>query len=156
MTDINSQNCTVWPRYVRNCVWSFQFCLHYINKFISALGPVRWSWHNHMIASLPLRCWDMAYMNTACCTISLYSLTWHKKSKQRVWVRLRMYGYLVTSFCYQLIANQVTRQPHLRDLSHKFRAKLSWIITNAKPCMTLPLPILHIPQPLQVRWMFDS
>ena len=33
-----------------------------------------------------------------------------------IWVRLWKYGCLVTWFCYLL--KQVTRQPHLRDLTH--------------------------------------
>ena len=35
-----------------------------------------------------------------------------------VWVRSCRFGCLVTWFCYQMMANQVTRQPHLHDLTH--------------------------------------
>ena len=35
-----------------------------------------------------------------------------------IWVRSRNCGCLVTWFCYQLIAKQVTRQPQFRDLTH--------------------------------------
>ena len=35
-----------------------------------------------------------------------------------IWVRSRNCGCLVTWFCYHLIANQVTRQPQFRDMTH--------------------------------------
>ena len=40
-----------------------------------------------------------------------------------IWVRSRNCGCLVTWFCYQLIANQVTRQPHIHDPTHQLLRK---------------------------------
>ena len=41
-----------------------------------------------------------------------------------IWVRSLNCGCLVTWFCYQLIANWITRQPQFRDLTHIFMTLL--------------------------------